>query len=99
MLPIQVVGEGRCPIVDTWWQTETGMHMITPLPGAWDCIPGSATLPFFGVLPALLDDKASAQCNHPIIAHAWLLLCTAGMTNSDKKARHAVTRLMAIGYL
>lgn len=50
-----VVGEGRCPIVDTWWQTETGAHMITPLPGATDLKPGSATLPFFGVEPALLD--------------------------------------------
>jgi acetyl-CoA synthetase len=50
-----VVGEGRCPIVDTWWQTETGAHMLTPLPGATDLKPGSATLPFFGVQPALLD--------------------------------------------
>ncbi len=51
----KVVGEGRCPIVDTWWQTETGAHMLTPLPGATDLKPGSATLPFFGVQPALLD--------------------------------------------
>jgi acetyl-CoA synthetase len=50
-----VIGEGRCPIVDTWWQTETGAHMLTPLPGATDLKPGSATLPFFGVQPALLD--------------------------------------------
>lgn len=50
-----VVGEGRCPIMDTWWQTETGAHMLTPLPGATDLKPGSATLPFFGVQPALLD--------------------------------------------
>jgi len=53
----QVVGEGRCPIVDTWWQTETGGHMITPLPGAIDTKPGSATLPFFGVAPALVDNE------------------------------------------
>ncbi|MCR6651890.1 MAG: acetate--CoA ligase [Cellvibrionaceae bacterium] len=52
----RVVGEGRCPIVDTWWQTETGGHMITPLPGAMDLKPGSATLPFFGVEPVLLDN-------------------------------------------
>jgi acetyl-CoA synthetase len=52
-----VVGEGRCPIVDTWWQTETGGIMITPLPGATDLKPGSATLPFFGVKPAIVDDK------------------------------------------
>ncbi|MGH1439601.1 MAG: acetate--CoA ligase [Cellvibrionaceae bacterium] len=50
-----VVGEGRCPIMDTWWQTETGAHMLTPLPGATGLKPGSATLPFFGVQPALLD--------------------------------------------
>ncbi|WP_105102344.1 acetate--CoA ligase [Microbulbifer pacificus] len=52
-----VVGEKRCPIVDTWWQTETGAHMITPLPGATTLKPGSATRPFFGVQPALLDEK------------------------------------------
>ncbi len=51
----RVVGEGRCPIVDTWWQTETGGAMITPLPGATALKPGSATKPFFGVQPALLD--------------------------------------------
>jgi len=50
-----VVGEGRCPIVDTWWQTETGGILITPLPGATDLKPGSATRPFFGIEPALLD--------------------------------------------
>ena len=50
-----VVGEGRCPILDTWWQTETGGMMITPLPGATALKPGSATRPFYGVQPALLD--------------------------------------------
>jgi acetyl-CoA synthetase len=50
-----VVGEGRCPIVDTWWQTETGGHMITPLPGAHALKPGSASFPMFGVSPALVD--------------------------------------------
>ena len=50
-----IVGDGRCPIVDTWWQTETGAIMITPLPGAIALKPGSATLPFFGVEPVLLD--------------------------------------------
>lgn len=53
----RVVGEHRCPIVDTWWQTETGGIMIAPLPGATDLKPGSATLPFFGVEPVLVDDK------------------------------------------
>ncbi len=51
----RVVGDNRCPIVDTWWQTETGGILITPLPGATALKPGSATLPFFGVSPALLD--------------------------------------------
>ncbi|GAB2893859.1 acetate--CoA ligase [Microbulbifer echini] len=51
----KVVGQERCPIVDTWWQTETGAHMITPLPGAVALKPGSATKPFFGVQPVLLD--------------------------------------------
>ena len=53
----EVVGEKRCPIVDTWWQTETGGILITPLPGAIPTKPGSATLPFFGVEPALVDDQ------------------------------------------
>ena len=51
----RVVGDGRCPVVDTWWQTETGGSLITPLPGATDLKPGSATTPFFGVQPALVD--------------------------------------------
>jgi acetyl-CoA synthetase len=51
----RVVGDERCPIVDTWWQTETGGHLITPLPGATPLKPGSATKPFFGVVPALVD--------------------------------------------
>ena len=55
----RVVGKGRCPIVDTWWQTETGGIMITPLPGAKKMKPGSATKPFFGVQPALVDDKGT----------------------------------------
>ena len=50
-----VIGDGRCPVVDTWWQTETGGHMITPLPGAMPLKPGSASLPFFGVVPAIVD--------------------------------------------
>jgi acetyl-CoA synthetase len=53
----RVVGDERCPIVDTWWQTETGGILITPLPGAIATKPGSATLPFFGVVPALVDNE------------------------------------------
>jgi len=53
----RVVGDGRCPVVDTWWQTETGGILISPLPGAIDQKPGSATLPFFGVKPAIVDNE------------------------------------------
>jgi acetyl-CoA synthetase len=53
----KTIGGGRCPIVDTWWQTETGSIMITPLPGATPSKPGSATLPFFGVDPAIVDEQ------------------------------------------
>lgn len=53
-----VIGGGRCPIVDTWWQTETGGILLTPLPGAIATKPGSATVPFFGIDPAVLDDDA-----------------------------------------
>ncbi|MBU0656279.1 MAG: acetate--CoA ligase [Gammaproteobacteria bacterium] len=60
-----VVGDGRCPIVDTWWQTETGAHMLTPLPGATPLKPGSATNPFFGVQPVLLDDKGEEIEGNP----------------------------------
>lgn len=53
----KVVGEGRCSIVDTWWQTETGGILISPLPGCTPCKPGSATLPFFGVQPVVVDEE------------------------------------------
>jgi acetyl-CoA synthetase len=55
----RTVGHSRCPIVDTWWQTETGGHMLTPFPGATDLKPGSATKPFFGVQPILLDTEGN----------------------------------------
>ena len=71
----RVVGDGRCPIVDTWWQTETGGILITPLPGATKLKPGSATLPFFGVRPALVDDKGSilegATSGNLVILDSW----------------------------
>ncbi len=53
----KMIGKGKCPIVDTWWQTETGSIMIAPLPGAVDLKPGSASLPFFGVAPKVVDEK------------------------------------------
>ncbi|MEX1055983.1 MAG: AMP-binding protein, partial [Rhodothermales bacterium] len=56
-----VVGEGRCPVVDTWWQTETGGIMISPLPGAVPQKPGSATVPFFGVEPEVVDQNGTVQ--------------------------------------
>ena len=57
----RVVGDGRCPIVDTWWQTETGGILISPLPGANDLKPGSATKPFFGVQPVIVDAEGNVQ--------------------------------------
>ncbi|MEP2530924.1 acetate--CoA ligase, partial [Shimia sp.] len=57
----EVVGGGRCPIVDTWWQTETGGHMMTPLPGAHATKPGSAMKPFFGVHPVVLDPQSGEE--------------------------------------
>ncbi|MFN0219362.1 MAG: acetate--CoA ligase [Hyphomicrobium sp.] len=70
-----VVGDGRCPIVDTWWQTETGGILISPLPGATDLKPGSATTPFFGVRPALVDDKGQflegAAQGNLVILDSW----------------------------
>ncbi len=61
----RVIGEERCPIVDTWWQTETGAHMLTPLPGATPLKPGSACIPFFGVQPVLLDDEGKEIDGNP----------------------------------
>tara|TARA_E500000178_G_scaffold45350_1_gene40487 strand:+ start:13412 stop:15349 length:1938 start_codon:yes stop_codon:yes gene_type:complete len=72
----RVVGERRCPIVDTWWQTETGGIMITPLPGATDLKPGSASRPFFGVKPALMDAEGNliteqAASGNLVITGSW----------------------------
>jgi acetyl-CoA synthetase len=71
----EVVGDSRCPIVDTWWQTETGGHMITPLPGAIALKPGSATVPFFGVELALLDEGGSeiegAGSGYLVVKASW----------------------------
>ncbi len=70
-----VVGEGRSPIVDTWWQTETGGILITPLPGATKTKPGSATRPFFGIKPALVDEKGArlegAASGNLVILDSW----------------------------
>jgi acetyl-CoA synthetase len=69
------VGEARCPIVDTWWQTETGGILITPLIGAIDLKPGSATLPFFGVIPEIMDNQGNIMHGAAegilVISHPW----------------------------
>ncbi|MFA7557157.1 MAG: acetate--CoA ligase [Hydrogenophaga sp.] len=71
----RVVGNDRCPIVDTWWQTETGGHLITPLPGATALKPGSATHPFFGVVPAIVDSEGNVlegECEgNLVITRPW----------------------------
>jgi acetyl-CoA synthetase len=71
----RVVGDHRCPIVDTWWQTETGGILISPLPGATKLKPGSATRPFFGCQPALVDDKGNflegAASGNLVILDSW----------------------------
>jgi acetyl-CoA synthetase len=72
----RVVGEARCPIVDTWWQTETGAILITPLPGVHDLKPGSAMAPFFGVRPALVDAEGrvietTEASGNLVLTHSW----------------------------
>ncbi|VVC76607.1 Acetyl-coenzyme A synthetase [Aquicella siphonis] len=71
----QVVGEGRCPIVDTWWQTETGGVLITPLPGATLLKPGSASWPFLGIEPAIVDERGETieddRTGHLVIRQPW----------------------------
>ena len=71
----RVVGDGRCPVVDTWWQTETGSILIAPLPGVTDMKPGSATLPFFGVEPALMDENGKelhgATNGNLVLKRSW----------------------------
>jgi len=70
-----VVGDSQCPISDTWWQTETGGFMMTPLPGAWPQKPGSATFPFFGVQPVIVDEKGqeiAGECSgYLCIKKSW----------------------------
>jgi acetyl-CoA synthetase len=70
-----IIGEKRCPIVDTWWQTETGGVLISPLPGATPLKPGSATRPFFGIVPAIVDDEGhilpGEATGKLVIAQPW----------------------------
>jgi acetyl-CoA synthetase len=71
----RVIGDGRCPIVDTWWQTETGGILISPLPGATDLKPGSATKPLFGIVPEIVDTEGEvlegAVTGNLCIAQSW----------------------------
>jgi len=71
----RVVGDSRCPVIDTWWQTETGGHLITPLPGATPLKPGSATRPFFGVRPEIVDSEGKviegAGSGNLVITDSW----------------------------
>ena len=71
----RTVGDSRCPVIDTWWQTETGGILIAPLPGATALKPGSATLPFFGITPALLDadgnELQGEASGNLVIKHSW----------------------------
>ena len=86
----EVVGERRCPVVDTWWQTETGGNMISPLPGAWPEKPGSATLPFFGAAPVLLQ-PGTGEVLH---GAAEGVLCFKQVLTSHASASHACVRTL-----
>jgi acetyl-CoA synthetase len=74
-----VVGEGRCPIVDTWWQTETGGILISPLPGATDTKPGSATLPLFGVQPVIVDEHGKEVADNGVAGRLCIRYPWPGM--------------------
>ncbi|MBK8129714.1 MAG: acetate--CoA ligase [bacterium] len=87
-----VVGEGKCPVVDTWWQTETGGIMITPLPGTTKLKPGSATLPFFGVDPMLVDEHGKEIHGNGVSGHLCIRRPWPGMARTvwgdHKRFRH-----------
>ena len=72
-----LVGKGKCPIVDTWWQTETGGHLMTPLPGAHAMKPGSAMKPFFGIEPVVLDPQSGSR-SKATVSKAFFASRTAG---------------------
>ncbi len=74
-----LIGKGRCPIVDTWWQTETGGIMITPLPGITQLKPGSATFPFFGIKPGLVDEEGNLIEGNDVRGNLCILMPWPGM--------------------
>jgi acetyl-CoA synthetase len=84
------IGKGKCPIVDTWWQTETGGHMITPVPFLWPLKPGCATLPFYGVQPALMDPSCpetpteDPDEGHLAFSHPWPGMMRSLWGNHDR---------------
>ena len=71
----EIIGGSRCPIVDTWWQTETGSIMISPIPGATPTTPGTATRPFFGIVPEVVDGSGKPVLDNEggllVISHPW----------------------------
>jgi acetyl-CoA synthetase len=87
----QVIGHGRCPIADTWWQTETGMHMITPIPGATPTKPGTATLPFFGIDAAIVDREGNElganQGGLLVIRKPWPAMLRGIFNDPDRYVR------------
>ncbi len=107
----RTVGKGRLPIVDTWWQTETGGHMITSLPGAIPMKPGSATLPFFGVQPVVLEAEIGPRDHHDGShrralhlgqlarpdAHASMATTSASSTPTSRNTRAITSPAMAAG--
>ena len=88
----QVVGEDRCPIVDTYWQTETGAHVLAPIPGVWPAKPGSATLPFFGVQPAMVNEQV-CTAQHSTAQHSTAQHSTAQhSTAQHSTAQHSTAQ-------
>ena len=87
----EVIGKGRCPIADTWWQTETGAHMITPIPGAIPTTPGSATRPFFGVVPEVVTKEGQpvepGQGGLLIIRRPWPSMARTIWGDLDRYAK------------
>ncbi len=87
----KLIGKNRCPIVDTWWQTETGSILITPLPGATPLKPGSATLPFFGIVPRVVDDQgrevAEGQDGKLVITRPWPSMLRTLWDDDERYAR------------
>jgi acetyl-CoA synthetase len=87
----QVIGHEKCPIVDTWWQTETGAIMITPLPGVTPTKPGTATLPFFGVAPAIVDRQGNElpanQGGLLVIRRPWPAMLRGILNDPDRYVR------------